>query len=289
MEGITITDVRIHPGDNGFLMDDGNTAVLWDTGFGFTGCLMAERIQSILGDRPLDYIFLSHSHYDHAMGTAQLVRRWPKVKVVALEYVKNIFSRPGARRTMAELDGKIAKKCGILQYENPIDELRVDVAVKDGDTIRAGEMEFTVIALPGHTKCSVGYYSKQHDLLLCSETLGGYYGSGDVVPCYLVGYEMTLDSLKKAEALEPGHLLLPHYGVIGGETVKWYFKRAAEAAKEAAEHILTMLKEGKSEEMIVQCLMERYYHGSITVLYPIDAFLLNMSIMVRLIQKELME
>ena len=36
MDNLVITDVRTLPGDSGFLIDDGKTAVLYDTGFGFT-------------------------------------------------------------------------------------------------------------------------------------------------------------------------------------------------------------------------------------------------------------
>ena len=66
---MTITDVRVHPGDSGFLLDDGQTAILYDSGFAFTGYAVADKIKTILGARPLDYIFLTHSHYDHALGS----------------------------------------------------------------------------------------------------------------------------------------------------------------------------------------------------------------------------
>ena len=42
---INITDVRVHPGDSGFLVDDGETAILYDSGFAFTGKAMVEKIK----------------------------------------------------------------------------------------------------------------------------------------------------------------------------------------------------------------------------------------------------
>ena len=57
MSEIEVLDMRVHPGDAAFLLDDGKTAVLYDTGFGFTGFGVAENIKKYLGDRPLDYIF----------------------------------------------------------------------------------------------------------------------------------------------------------------------------------------------------------------------------------------
>lgn len=62
MTPITVTDVRAVPGDCAFLLDDGKTALLYDTGFAFTGYQIAGNIQRVLGSRSLDYILLTHSH-----------------------------------------------------------------------------------------------------------------------------------------------------------------------------------------------------------------------------------
>ena len=64
-----VTDVRALPGDSAFLLDNGRIMILCDTGYAFTGARVAENIRRPLGDRPLDYIFLTHSHYDHAAGS----------------------------------------------------------------------------------------------------------------------------------------------------------------------------------------------------------------------------
>ena len=65
MHTIRITDVRPTMGDSAFLLDDGKTAILYDTGFAFTGPALAVNVKKVLGERSLDYIFLTHSHYDH--------------------------------------------------------------------------------------------------------------------------------------------------------------------------------------------------------------------------------
>ena len=195
---LTITDVRAVPGDSAFLIDDGETAVLCDTGFGFTGYAVADNIRRILGNRPLDYILLTHSHYDHALGSVYLRKRYPNVQVVAGAYAQKIFQKPTARAVMRDLDRKAAMDSGVAEYEDLIDELRADISVSDGDTIRCGRMEFTAVELPGHTKCSVGYYLAENQLLLASESLGVYIGDGVYLSSFLVGYQMTLDSIRKA-------------------------------------------------------------------------------------------
>ena len=194
---IKVTDVRSRKGDAAFLIDDGKTSVLYDTGFGFTGYAVADNIKSCLGERPLDYIFLTHSHYDHALGSAYILRRYPTAKVVAGKYAADIFRRDGAKRVMQELDRKFAEKCGVTDYEFLGDELRVDKEVDEGDIICAGDMTFEVINLTGHTRCCVGYYMESEGLLLSSETLGVYDGDKTIVPSYLVSYAETISSIEK--------------------------------------------------------------------------------------------
>ena len=153
-----ITDVRVLPGDSGFLIDDGKTSILYDTGFAFTGERLAQNVQKILKNRQLDFIFLTHSHYDHALGSVYVKKLFPNAKIVAGSYASSIFKKDSAKKVMRDLDQKFAQKNGILEYEDLIDSLCVDIEVEDGDKIQCGQMLFTVVALPGHTKCSVGFY-----------------------------------------------------------------------------------------------------------------------------------
>ena len=123
---LTVTDVREHPGDAAFLLDNGVTSILYDTGFAFTGDAIADRVQAVLGDRQLDYLFLTHSHYDHVLGAPYVCARYPDVKVVAGEHAAEVFAKPTARAHMRDLDRKFAVQCGATEYEDRVDELRVD-------------------------------------------------------------------------------------------------------------------------------------------------------------------
>ena len=187
MVNLKITDVRADNGDSAFLIDDGKTAIMYDSGFAFTGYAVAEKIKKELGGRKLDYIFLTHSHYDHAAGAPYALKFWPEAKVVAGEYAVKIFGKPTAKAVMRDLDKKHALKCGVAEYEDLIDDLKVDIAVKDGDKIQAGDMTFTALNLPGHTKCSIGYYLEENKLLLSCETLGNFDGTTHITTLYLVG------------------------------------------------------------------------------------------------------
>ncbi len=288
MHNVEIYDVRCLPGDSGFLLDDGKTSVLYDSGFAFTGNAVADNIAKILGKRSLDYIFLTHSHYDHALGSVYVKRRYPNAKIVAGEYAAKIFAKESAKAVMRELDNRFARKCQVYEYEDLIDDLSVDIALKDGDIVCAGDMDFRAVALPGHTRCSFGFYLEKDKLLLGAETLGVYPGKLPVIPSYLVGFGVTMDSIAKAQALEIENILTPHFGLLDKTETKAYLKESEESSRNTAYGILGIIKNGGTEADAVEYFKNKFYHGYVKEIYPIDAMELNTGIMVKLIKTELL-
>ena len=285
---IKVTDVRCQKGDAAFLIDDGKTSILYDTGFGFTGYAVAENVEKYLGERSLDYIFLTHSHYDHALGSAYVLRRFPNARVVAGRYAADIFKRDGAKRVMKELDSKFAETCGVTDYEFLGDELRVDIAVDDGDILEAGDMTFEVISLPGHTRCCVGFYSANEGLLLSNETLGVYDGERTILPTVLVSFSDTMQSIQKIKERNVTAILAPHLGLLDKDQTAFFLNNMKSAAENIAQSLLDSVKNGLSDEEIIRAFKEKYWHGYIKEIYPEDAMTLNTSIMIRLIKSELL-
>lgn len=188
---------------------------------------------------------------------------------------------------MRDLDRQFALENGVMEYEDLIDELRVDIPVEDGDIIEAGSMRFTAVALPGHTKCSIGYYEPERKLLLGCETPGVFDGENAIVPCFLVGYQMALDSIDKMAKLEIDQLVLPHLGAVRGEKAAFYLANARASSVETAEQIVRILQNGGTKADAMQFFKDKFYHGRTCETYPPAAMELNTGIMVELIQKEL--
>ena len=285
---IKITDVRSQKGDSAFLIDDGKTSILYDSGFGFTGHDIAENIKAVLGERPLDYIFLTHSHYDHALGSAYVLRHYPSAKVVAGQHAVDIFKKSTAKELMKKLDAGFAEKCGVTDYEFLGDELRVDIPVNDGDVLQAGDMKFEIFYLPGHTRCCVGYYCAEKGLFLSNETLGVYDGKDLIVPSYLVSYNDSISSIERIEKLNITSLLSPHYGLLNESQTKYFLANMKAASQDTAFELLDSIKKGLSDDEIIDQYKNKYWRGYIKEIYPEDAVNLNTSIMIRLIRNELM-
>jgi glyoxylase-like metal-dependent hydrolase (beta-lactamase superfamily II) len=289
MSNIKIIDVRVSLGDSGFLIDDGKTAILYDSGFAFTGYAMADKIKAYLAGRSLDYIFLTHSHYDHALGSVYALKYWPDAKVVAGEYAVKIFAKDTAKSLMRDLDRKFADYNGVGEYEDLIDNLRVDIPVCDGDEITAGDMVFTAVNLPGHTRCSVGFYLASEKLLLSCESLGVFDGNGRIVPSFLVGYQMSLDSIRKAQALDIENVVVPHFGYLDKRQTAFYLEEAYRSTVKVAQEIAALLKNGGTKQEALGLFKDEFYHGNVRDMYPVDAMELNTSIMIGVVEKELLQ
>ena len=287
MNNFKVTDVRALPGDAAFLIEYKNTAVLYDTGFAFTGYKVSDNIKKILGERNLDAILLTHSHYDHAAGAPYILKRFPKATVYAGEYAEKIFKKNSAKALMREMDRKFANKCGVKEYDDLFDQLKVDIALKDGDRFTVGDLNISAIHLPGHTRCSFGYYIEELGLLLSSETLGVYDGKEGVVPSILIGTDAAFDSIKKAKKLSVKQMVIPHYGLISEDTTKIFLSLSEKSAKETYEGIVDIIKNGGSKADALQFFKDKYYHGYIKEIYPVDAMELNTGIMMDLIIKEM--
>ena len=259
MSNLKITDVRVVPADSGFLIDDGATSILYDSGFGFTGDEMAQNVKRALGNRTLDYIFLTHSHYDHALGAAYVKKLYPSASIVAGKHAAEIFAKPTAKTVMRDLDRKFALSCGVTDYEDLTDTLCVDIPVADGDVIKAGNLTFTAITFPGHTRCSIGYYCHEEKLLLGSETTGVYVGDGVVMPLFLIGYKLTLESIAKMEALDIDYVLSPHYGILDAEQTKMYLKNAKNTTLEVVDNIKQILQNSGDKEKAVNYYKDKFF------------------------------
>lgn len=274
-------------GSEAFLLVTEDKSVLIDSGFRFCAREMTKNIKKILGKRPLDYIFLTHSHYDHASGVPECKKIWKDVVVVAGEYAKKILSKESAIAVIADMDFYAAKERGIEGYECGFSEIPVDVTVRDGDVVKVGNLGFTAIATPGHTKCTVAYYCASEKLLIANETIGVRMGNSAMRPCFLVGYDMTIESIGKAAVLDVEKILIPHHGIEYVEDSRVLFGQAVKDAEELKDFILNRHRKEKSVEEIVEDMVDDMYVGETRRAQPEKAFRLNAEIMTKLIIREL--
>lgn len=143
-------------------------------------------------------IFLTHSHWDHLADLYEL-----KKKIDAPVYVHPLdasnVEHPGS-------DG--------IPLFTPIQGVKIDHFLHDGDLTKIGKLKFEVIHTPGHSPGSVCFYSKEESLLISGDTL--FQGTMGRVDLPTGQKDLMWKSLEKLSKLPPETRVIPGHG---GETL----------------------------------------------------------------------
>lgn len=149
------------------------TVLLWDeTGSGVVadpGCSNEAEMKELqkyllLKKIKLSAIWLTHAHPDHIYGVSGLLE---------------CFDVPVLMHPLEDLDtaASLAERFGLPAPGSDFET----VDIREGDTVRFGNTQFTVIETPGHTPGGVCFYDKADNLMLTGDTLfAGSIGRTDL-------------------------------------------------------------------------------------------------------------
>lgn len=102
----------------------------------------SDKMYAFIGNADLEYILLTHGHFDHIMGARDVKEKYGAKVVVSASDEPMLSS------------GKLSLASFMDAVQNNV---KSDIVVSDGDVINLGSLEIKVIATPGHTKGSVCY------------------------------------------------------------------------------------------------------------------------------------
>lgn len=170
-------------GTNCYILEDGKKAAVIDPGD------EADRILAQLNqlDVQVEYILLTHGHYDHTTAVPELHKALPEAKIYIHQADAN-----GAGSRLFPLAGQVDD---LLLYD-------------EGDTLPLGTLTIEVLHTPGHSPGSVTL--KAGDVLFTGDTLF----AGDCGRTDLRGgsWEEILVSLGRLGKLEGNFHVLPGHG-----------------------------------------------------------------------------
>lgn len=171
---IKVGDLRV----NCYLLMEKGEALVIDPGF------EVERIKAELGDVKVKAIVLTHGHWDH---------------------VTEVF------KFKAQVDAPVMigeKDEALMAYSTK--NARADRLLKDGDKLKLGDLEFTVIATPGHSQGGLCLYNEKEKVLFSGDTLfAGDYGRVDLPGSSPALMKTSLERLLK---LPPETRVFPGHG-----------------------------------------------------------------------------
>lgn len=264
-----------HGGEALLILGDKYT-VLYDAGMAYCGDDTAKNIKDVLGERKLDYILASHTHYDHIGGIPYIKAAFPEVEILGAEHGKYVFSRSGAHKVIKKL-GIVADR--LYGNNNPekiiTDGMSIDETIADEDVLDIGGERIHVIETKGHTDCSLSFYLEGNSLLLSSESTGICGGPGMCSTAILKSFDDSISSLKKCRDLNPNIIVSPHYGTVPTSYNKTYWDVFEEAAFEERDYCVGMWKKGLTLEEMVKKATEQFYGEERSKEQPYEAFVEN--------------
>ena len=151
-----------------------------------------------MGADSIKYIFLTHCHADHIGGVQRLKELQGGKVLVSEDDSEGLYN-------------KDINMCDYIGLEMP--SLDADAKLKDGDILKVGELEFKVIATPGHTKGGLSLYNEQEQLVFTGDTLfSGTWGRTDLPTG---SFEEIIDSItNKLMKLPEDTIVYPGHGKI---------------------------------------------------------------------------
>ncbi len=274
-------------GGESYLIVGSEKTALYDAGMPFDGEKLVHNIKAVLGDRPLDYCLVTHSHFDHAGGVPYLRKAWPDLTVAGSEYAAYVFTREGALRLMKELAEVSGERFG-GQDRCPVtvEGLAVTKVVHEGDRISLGDREIVCMETPGHTRCSMMFALEPQRYLFTSESTGVMLGVGGCEPAILTSYEDAMAASAKGRAYKAARIFSPHYGVAPADYIDAYWDAFETAANNEKKFIEDMYEQGLGEEEMLARFADRYFCEERGMIQSYEAFAANAKATFRLYAPE---
>ncbi|MCQ2055983.1 MAG: MBL fold metallo-hydrolase [archaeon] len=284
---LNIAEVGCLSGGECFLITTEDKAALVDTGFAVGANHVVNNIEKILYGRNLDYVILTHSHYDHVSGIPLIRKNWPNAKILSASHAAEVFRRPGAIKIMEHMNyaaAQMLKKK--ISFNIDLSCLQTDIVIGNGDVIDLGSTKFEVIEAPGHTWDSLAFWCKSENLMISCETMGVPSGKNSVLPAYLVSYKRAMNFIKLVDKLDPQQMLVAHNGVFNAGETRKYIDEALHWNEYCKSRIMTLHREGLCLSDIKQTIKDELYTDVIKEKQPEIAFDLNNDYLVPMVIKE---
>ncbi|MCL1803001.1 MAG: MBL fold metallo-hydrolase [Eubacteriaceae bacterium] len=261
--------------DCNLLIGSRYTAV-FDCGMQFCAEETIEMAKNALNGRTLDYIFLTHTHYDHIGALPYFKREWPNAKVAASEAGAAVLLKDTPRRVIRELSIVAAQANNAkIDYLYDDDIFKADIVLREGDETALGGATVAVLETPGHTRDALSFFVGELGLLIINETPGVLMPDSSIYPCYLSGYIDTINSIQKLQSVQYDQLSLPHTGIVSDAVSNGFFDRCLSNNKQCHSFIAQMGKDGLGEDEMLDRFYKRYASETLLEYQPLEAFYAN--------------
>jgi len=261
--------------------------VLFDAGVAAMGPHYLKDLETYLGRADaLEYLLLTHSHYDHCGSAPFLKERIPGLRIGTNAHAAKVLQKPNAVALIRALNDNFVEvfKDSIGTEKIPFNPVEVDLILKDGDELDCGGgWTVHVIETPGHTNDCLSYYIPKIKTLIAGEAAGVFH-NGEVQPEFSSSYSDYMTSLERLAALDVEILALAHKHILTGDDADRYLRDSIETTVSFRERIEGHLSRFDGDrEKVVEIILGEDYDDTILMQQDKKSFLLNLQAQVRVV------
>ena len=197
-------------------------SLLVDAGVSLLGPRYLASVQDLLGDAGrLDYLVLTHSHYDHIGSAGYFKRHLPGLKIGAHERVAGLVRKASVLEAINGLSNMHdeLRKYNTAGENLAVRPFEIDLVLKQGDEIDLGGLTCQVYETPGHTRDSLSFWIPEIKALFPGEACGVLRTGRErkLHVAFLASFDDYVSSLRLLSALQPEIICLPHNWVLTGD------------------------------------------------------------------------
>nr|WP_309099996.1 MBL fold metallo-hydrolase [Fredinandcohnia onubensis] len=197
-----------HPSDcNVYVVNCGDQYVLIDAGCGInTEKIEHNLIRHNIPLNKISYLFLTHSHGDHAGGASFFQDKYG-INIVAPLESSTWLEVADREKTSINL----AIKAGLYPQDYKFEPIRITKKVSEGELLQIGNITFHVIETPGHSDDHLSYLIETNGkkVLFAGDSIfaGGKIVLQNIWDCSIQKYAKTIEKLQKykIDSLYSGH------------------------------------------------------------------------------------
>ena len=238
-----------------FAVKGGKTALI----DGGTSSEAQETIKSLkdFGLLPVDYIIISHAHWDHHQAVPALLEEMSGKEVELLAHPKAI--------PLLEDPSKVSYDYGTYDTLLPIKGVK---PIKDGDVVDLEGIELEVIDTPGHTPDCISLLDSKNKNIFVSDAVADKTDDTTCVPAFMPPsfnpdtYVSTLEKLKKYDFES---MCLGHYGMYYGPDVKEILDEARTMYEQVWKFFDDNVDKLRDVEWIANSVIKKFMPNSETI------------------------
>ena len=258
-----------------------------DAGINMMGPAYIASLEKIFGDKnALDYVFATHSHFDHLGAIPYLKRKLPHLQAGAARRVGALMQKQSVldlMTTLSELQRFFFQDI-VGNEDVHIEPVDFEITLKEGDRFDLGGVTCEVYDVPGHTGDSLAFFIPEIRALFAGEAYGIPEGDkdGEVQVEFLSSYEDYVSSLEKMIRLQPKLIGMAHLWVFTDDDATAFLRRSLEATPRYRQLIETYLDAANGDiDTAVQSMVKKEYDEKGTIAQPREAYIQNLNAQVR--------